>query len=112
MIVLVRPIAIYARLAPANGAAMAMVARISAVSGERSEFITAGDYHPATVLRLPDTHRLRSGQYRANPFRLATPRGAVWQTMPTMPARGRQVPRRWKRPGLRRCGHTEQRRRS
>src|ERR1700731_1382568 len=41
MIVLVRPIAICAKLAPANGAAMAIVARISAGIGPGSRRITA-----------------------------------------------------------------------
>src|SRR6266446_1109763 len=44
MMVLVRPIAICAKLAPANGAATAIVARISAVMGERSAVMTAGQY--------------------------------------------------------------------
>src|SRR5260370_27339873 len=44
MMVLVGPIAIGAIWAPAKGAAMVIVSRISAVMGERSPVMTAGQY--------------------------------------------------------------------
>ncbi|HYU14209.1 MAG TPA: WYL domain-containing protein [Stellaceae bacterium] len=57
-------------------------------------------YHPARVLRSPDTHRRRSARCRPSRSRSATPQAAGWQTTPTAPAPTRQRPRRQTHPGV------------
>src|SRR6266404_1019532 len=61
----------------------------------------------ATVLRLPDRRRQRSGRCRPNPLRLATPRGVVLQTIPKAPVPKLQRPRRVMHRGWQPPDHTE-----